>query len=124
LNTIVAVAETKKQKVFLWDFRMVPIRAGLKPMYPMQLHWAPRLWGSRAMVVGQVVHFCQVILALKNYRNGCLISMLENSYLLKKRRCCTKELYQMCSTLMLGRYVCAPACSSFYGWNLVGAGVR
>jgi len=27
-------------------------RAGLKPMQPMQLHWAPRLWASRAMVFG------------------------------------------------------------------------
>jgi len=27
-------------------------RAGLKPMQPMQLHWAPRLLGSRAMVFG------------------------------------------------------------------------
>jgi len=99
-------------------------RAGLKPMYPMQLHWAPRIWGPHAMVVGQVVHFCQVILALKNYRNGFLISMLKNSHLSKKRRYCSKELYQMCSILMLGRYVCAPACSSFYGWNLVVTGVR
>jgi len=47
----------------------------------MQMHWASRLWGPRAMVVGQVVHLCQVIPALKNYRNGILISMLENSYL-------------------------------------------
>jgi len=50
-------------------------------MYPMRVHWAPRLWGPRPMVVGQVVHICQVILALKNYRNGFLISMLENRYL-------------------------------------------
>jgi len=27
-------------------------RAGLKPMQPMQLHWARRLWGPRAMVFG------------------------------------------------------------------------
>ena len=27
-------------------------RAGLKPMQPMQLHWAPRLWGPRAMLFG------------------------------------------------------------------------
>jgi len=25
-------------------------RVGLKPMQPMQLHWAPRIWGPRAMV--------------------------------------------------------------------------
>ena len=29
-------------------------RAGLKPMQP---HWAPRLWGPRAMVFGQVIHY-------------------------------------------------------------------
>ena len=29
----------------------------------------------------------------------------------------------MCSILMLGRYVCAPAWSTFYGWNLVVTGV-
>ena len=56
-------------------------RAGLKPMHPMQLHYALRLWRPRPMVVGHVVHFCQVILALKNYRNGFQISLLENSYL-------------------------------------------
>jgi len=27
-------------------------RASLKPMQPMQLHWAPRLCGPRAMVFG------------------------------------------------------------------------
>jgi len=32
-------------------------RAGLKPMQPMRLHWASRLWGPRAMVLGQVVSF-------------------------------------------------------------------
>ena len=51
-------------------FSLSKARAGLKPMHPMQLHYAPRLWSPRAMVVGHVVHFCQIILALKNYRNG------------------------------------------------------
>jgi len=45
-------------------------RTGLKPMQPMRLHWAPRLWGPRAMVFGQVVHFCQILLELKVCRNG------------------------------------------------------
>jgi len=35
-------------------------------MHPMQLHWIPRLLGPHATVFGQVVHFCQVILALEN----------------------------------------------------------
>jgi len=35
-------------------------------MQPMQLHWTPRFWGPRAMVFGQVVHFCQILLALEN----------------------------------------------------------
>ena len=26
-------------------FSLSKARAGLKPMHPMQLHWAPRLWG-------------------------------------------------------------------------------
>ena len=30
----------------------------------------------------------------------------------------------MCSILMLGRFVCAPAWSTFYGWNLVITGIR
>ena len=30
----------------------------------------------------------------------------------------------MCSILMVGRYFCAPAYSTFYGWNLVVTGVR
>jgi len=30
----------------------------------------------------------------------------------------------MGSILMLGRYVCAPAWSTFYGWNLVITGFR
>jgi len=30
----------------------------------------------------------------------------------------------MCSILILGRYVCTPACSTFYGWNLVVTSVR
>jgi len=48
-------------------FSLSKAQASLKPM---QLHYAPRLWRPRAMVVGHVVHFCQIILALKNYRNG------------------------------------------------------
>jgi len=32
----------------------------------MQLRWVPRLWGARAMVLGQVIHFCQMLLALAN----------------------------------------------------------
>jgi len=46
------------------------LRAGLKPMEPMQLHWAPPLWVPRAMLFVQVVHFCQILLALENCRNG------------------------------------------------------
>jgi len=40
-------------------------RAGLKPMQQMRLHWVPRLWGPRAMVFGQVVHFCQIPFPLR-----------------------------------------------------------
>jgi len=40
----------------------MPVRAGLKPM---QLHWAPRLWGTRAMVFGWIIHFCQIHLCLR-----------------------------------------------------------
>jgi len=50
-------------------------RAGLKPMQPMRLHWAPRLWGPRASggpapCVWIVVHFCQMLFALEFSRNG------------------------------------------------------
>jgi len=34
-------------------------------MQPMQLYWAPRLWGPRAMVSEQAIHFFQVLLALE-----------------------------------------------------------
>ena len=30
----------------------------------------------------------------------------------------------MRSILMLGRYACTHACSTFYGWNLVVTGIR
>jgi len=50
-------------------------RAGLKLMQPMQMHWAPRLWGPRPSVgpapcVWIVVHFYQIFLALTFSRNG------------------------------------------------------
>ena len=51
-------------------FSLSKAKVGLKPMHPLQLHWAPRLWRPRVMVVGHVVHFCQIILALKKCRNG------------------------------------------------------
>jgi len=51
-------------------FSLSKARAGLKPMHPVQLHCAPRLWRPRAKVVGHVVHFCKIILALKNDKNG------------------------------------------------------
>jgi len=41
-------------------------RAGLKPMQPTQLYWAPRFWGPRAVVFRQVVHFSQNRLALES----------------------------------------------------------
>jgi len=41
-------------------------RAGLKPMQPMRLHWAPRPRGPRATVFGRVVYFCQILLAHEN----------------------------------------------------------
>jgi len=51
-------------------FSLSKARFALKSMHPMQLHYALRLWRPRAMVVGHVVHFCQIILALKKCRNG------------------------------------------------------
>jgi len=35
-------------------------------MQPMQLHWVPHPWVPRVAVVGQVVHFLQILLALEN----------------------------------------------------------
>ena len=43
-------------------------RADLKPMQPMRLLLASRLRGPCAMVVGQLVHFFQILLALENCR--------------------------------------------------------
>ena len=40
-------------------------KAGLTPMLPMQLHWAPCLWGPRAMVFRQFVHFCRIPYSLR-----------------------------------------------------------
>ena len=48
----------------------ITCRAGLKLMQPMQLHWAARFRGPRAMVVGQVVLFCQILLELENCRKA------------------------------------------------------
>jgi len=45
-------------------------RAGLKPMQPMRLHWAPRLRESRAMAFGHFVYFCQILLAHNNYKKA------------------------------------------------------
>jgi len=39
------------------------LRAGLKLMQP---HWALRLCGPRAMVLRQIIHFCQIHLAVEN----------------------------------------------------------
>jgi len=36
----------------IYDLQNIECRAGLKPMQPMQLHWALRLWGRRTMVFG------------------------------------------------------------------------
>jgi len=33
------------------------------------------------------------------------------------------ERYQTCSILMFRRYICAPPCSTLYGWNLIVTGV-
>jgi len=41
-------------------------KVGPKPMQPMRLHWNPRLWWPRAMVVGQIVYFCQMFLLHEN----------------------------------------------------------
>ena len=51
------------------------VRAGHKPMQPTGLHWATRLWwlhvsGDPAPCIWIVVHFCQLLLALKFSRNG------------------------------------------------------
>jgi len=49
-------------------FSLSKARAGLKPMHPMQLHWAPPYSGApRQMVIRQVVHFWQIFISLKNY---------------------------------------------------------
>jgi len=45
---------------------LILVRAGLKSMQPMQLHWAPRLAGARTMVVEQVVYFYQILLVQEN----------------------------------------------------------
>jgi len=60
-------------------------RTGLKPMQPMQLHWAPRVWGPRPVVFGHVVHFCQILFALANCTNRLLISVLANNYLVWRK---------------------------------------
>ena len=40
------------------------IRVGLKPVQPLRLHWA------LAMVVEQVVYFCQILVAHENCRKA------------------------------------------------------
>jgi len=53
------------------------VRAGLKPMQPMQLHWAPRVWGPRAMVFGQVVHFCSKFLQRRTLLSPVTVEAIE-----------------------------------------------
>jgi len=78
---------------------IIASRAGLEPMQPMQLHWAPRLWRPPAMVLGQDVHFCQILLALENCGNVLWISLLANNYLVwtNDEFPVIIERYQMCS---------------------------
>jgi len=40
-------------------------RAGLKPMQPMQLHWAPRLWGPAPWCLGRLFIFAGYTLCLR-----------------------------------------------------------
>jgi len=40
-------------------------RAGLKPMQPMQLHWAPRLCGTASLYLGRLFIFDRYILPLR-----------------------------------------------------------
>jgi len=54
-------------------------RAGLKPMQPMRLHWAPRFWGPRAK---QVVSFLpDTPCAREISKNGLWILLLANNHL-------------------------------------------
>ena len=57
----------KKLKVVLRTsclFSILVYRAGLKPMQPMQLHWAPRLWGPAPWCLGGLLIFSRYTLRL------------------------------------------------------------
>ena len=57
----------KNIKIVFSKYKQINVgMADLKPIHPMQLRWAPRLCRPRAMMFGQVVHFCQIHLALEN----------------------------------------------------------
>jgi len=45
--------------------RMGDCRAGLKPMQPMQLHWAPLLWGLAPWCLGRLFSFARYTLRLR-----------------------------------------------------------
>jgi len=40
-------------------------RAGLNPMQPVQLHWAPRLWGPAPWCLGRLFIFVRYTLRLR-----------------------------------------------------------
>jgi len=44
---------------------MVVVRAGLKPMQPMQLDWALRLWGPPPWCLGRLFIFARYSLRLR-----------------------------------------------------------
>jgi len=46
------------------------VYAHLGQQLGMDAHWALRLWSRHAMVFRQVRHFCHILLALGNRRNG------------------------------------------------------
>ena len=54
LHCVLSICERKKveKTLLLVQVHKRKGRAGLKPMQPMQLHWAPCLWGPRGMVFG------------------------------------------------------------------------
>ena len=97
------------------------LRASLKPMQPMRLHWAPRLWGPAPWSLGRLFIFVRYSLGSRIQQKR-LITLLANNVLIWTKSefplINLIEGYQTCSILMLEPYICAPPCPTLNGWNV------
>jgi len=62
--TLIAIAVRLRAVLTCNNFNDT-LKAGLKPMQPMQLHWAPRLWGPAPWCLGRLFMFARYTFRLR-----------------------------------------------------------